>query len=1071
MKKIYALFLTFLMYSAFGQQGQLDPVFSVTSAFQATTSGLCKDNNGNILAACYLGGASGQTIKRLMPAGGINPDFSMGSLNTNASIFKIFVQNDGKVIVLAVDATSCGSNPITKGIFRTSSSGVFETAFTAFPTGFRATAVAQLSNGDLIVGGIYPSYSTSGQIFRVNSSTGTIVSTFTPGTLTKTSNGVTQNGEISCIKVLPNDEIVIGGDFTSYNGVTKYDLAKINSSGAPLAFPVIANTSPINAVHAMALGTNNSLLVGGSFGINSNGNGYCLIKINLTTSTIDTSFLSPNAVGNIIYDLETQTDGKIVIGGYWTNINGSSYASIARLLNNGTLDPCFNPGTGLGPAINAPLILDLTLDNDNNVYITGVYTEYNGTPQTKYISKISGSTKLIAVSDDITIPIGTTTNKILKVLDNDTINGKLIAAGDVTLTFAPTNTTVTGITVNSNGTITIAPTTAPGTYEYKYSICPLQTNCGQCSSEATATIIVEGPLATIIAKDDNITTYLGDPGSLPHPFENDSYNGMAVTLQNVDLTWTTTPNPQVYLDANGNIVISAAAVAGFTYTINYYITDKLNNTNFAVAHINVTIGSPPITPGIRANNIVLESALQSDGKIIISGAFTAYNNISVPSIIRLKSDLTLDNSFLCTGPSTPGTTDVDVSPDNKIFCTGTFAAFNGVATKGIAMLKSDGSYDTTFNLGGTGLEGYNSMGYSSERLSNGKIVIVGDFKYYNTTQREYIVRVSPSGGLDSTFDGGSVTFAGGKAYFVTIQPNGQPNGLILASGAFTTYQGVSSKGIVRITSSGAIDTAFSTAIGTGFGGITMTDFDTVKLKVQTDNKIIAYGVFTSFNNISKNNIVRLNANGTLDTTFNSGTGFNGAVRSLVLEPDGKMIIGGEFTTYNGTAVKKIVRLTTTGVLDTSFSVGTGPLGTGNIWTLTRQPYDGKVIVGGQFTTYNGISATNITRIAPSVAGSQQRTSETIWESEPEIDTNPIMRSGSVSIYPNPSEGIFNIDFKGYDEQKFDMTIHNTLGQVIYKGVVTPQNTNQIDLTRFDSGSYFITLQTGNETINKIVVKK
>lgn len=87
-------------------------------------------------------------------------------------------------------------------------------------------------------------------------------------------------------------------------------------------------------------------------------------------------------------------------------------------------------------------------------------------------------------------------------------------------------------------------------------------------------------------------------------------------------------------------------------------------------------------------------------------------------------------------------------------------------------------------------------------------------------------------------------------------------------------------------------------------------------------------------------------------------------------------------------------------------------------------------------------------------------------SQDEVIANP-----EISIYPNPTEGIFNIDLKGYDESTFDLAVYNTLGQLIHKGSVTTQNANQIDLTRFEAGSYYITLQNATTTINKIIVKK
>ena len=108
------------------------------------------------------------------------------------------------------------------------------------------------------------------------------------------------------------------------------------------------------------------------------------------------------------------------------------------------------------------------------------------------------------------------------------------------------------------------------------------------------------------------------------------------------------------------------------------------------------------------------------------------------------------------------------------------------------------------------------------------------------------------------------------------------------------------------------------------------------------------------------NLTAQNA-GDIDTTFNpndigfgNGDGFNSYVKTMVLQPDTKAIIGGEFTNYNNTLFSntpnRIARLNSNGSLDTSFNIGTGFSALVN--TLAYQP-DGKIIVGGWFSHYNG----------------------------------------------------------------------------------------------------------------------
>jgi uncharacterized delta-60 repeat protein len=109
-------------------------------------------------------------------------------------------------------------------------------------------------------------------------------------------------------------------------------------------------------------------------------------------------------------------------------------------------------------------------------------------------------------------------------------------------------------------------------------------------------------------------------------------------------------------------------------------------------------------------------------------------------------------------------------------------------------------------------------------------------------------------------------------------------------------------------------------------------------------------------------LARLNSNGTLDSTFTSGgSGFDLLVNSLALQPDGKVLVGGDFTTYNGSPVNgRLARINQNGTIDSEFTSG----GTGSnslVLSLALQP-DGKVLAGGSFATYNGISSNSIIRL-------------------------------------------------------------------------------------------------------------
>lgn len=126
----------------------------------------------------------------------------------------------------------------------------------------------------------------------------------------------------------------------------------------------------------------------------------------------------------------------------------------------------------------------------------------------------------------------------------------------------------------------------------------------------------------------------------------------------------------------------------------------------------------------------------------------------------------------------------------------------------------------------------------------------------------------------------------------------------------------------------------------------------MSITLQSDGKVLIGGAFGNY-------LARLNANGSPDFTFNTGIGANLNVNSLPLQPDGKVLIGGDFTAFNGSTHNYITRLNSDGSLDTSFNAGSGANAV--VYSIALQP-DGKALIGGNFTTYNGTFVNRIARI-------------------------------------------------------------------------------------------------------------
>ncbi len=285
--------------------------------------------------------------------------------------------------------------------------------------------------------------------------------------------------------------------------------------------------------------------------------------------------------------------------------------------------------------------------------------------------------------------------------------------------------------------------------------------------------------------------------------------------------------------------------------------------------------------------------------------------------------------------------DLVVQPNGQILIAGGFDQVNAVSRPAIARLNPDGSLDSAFNPAGGADNQIETMALQND----GSILIGGSFANYNATARARIARVTAAGSLDATFDPGAG--ANNTVYKVLLQKDGK----ILLAGAFTTVAGTARNRIARLNANGTLDRTFDP--GTG------ADNTILGAGLQNDGKIIVSGPFGTFNGAARLRFARLNPDGSLDNTFNVGSGANGRANAMLFQADGKVIMGGLFTTYNGTTRNRVMRLNSNGSVDATFDVGSGPNST--VWEMAFQP-DGKILVAGEFSTWNGANHAGIVRL-------------------------------------------------------------------------------------------------------------
>ncbi len=371
---------------------------------------------------------------------------------------------------------------------------------------------------------------------------------------------------------------------------------------------------------------------------------------------------------------------------------------------------------------------------------------------------------------------------------------------------------------------------------------------------------------------------------------------------------------------------------------------------------------PAFDPSAGMNASVLALALQSNGQIVAGGSFTVANGTSMSRIARLNTDGTLDTGFLNGLAGADGSVNSLVSQtDDRIIVGGAFANIDGIIRHRVARLMTDGSLDTSFNPG-SGAD--NTVYALAETFINGtrEIYAGGAFSTFNGISSPGVVRLNNGGTVDSAFTTG--LGANGTVYAVAAYPtNSVYNaGKVLVGGLFTNFNGSAVANLVRLNTDGSLDTNFNQNISANSAVRAIT--------IQLDGSVLVGGDFTQVNGATANHLVHLNADGTLDAVFsaNVAPGFNGTVNAISVQADNRIVVAGQFSLANGVTRKDITRLLPTGAVDPSINFGDGANGAVNAMFI--QPADGLIVIGGDFTEYNDQPHDHIARIfGGSITGS------------------------------------------------------------------------------------------------------
>ncbi|HCA06696.1 T9SS type A sorting domain-containing protein [Chryseobacterium sp.] len=455
--------------------------------------------------------------------------------------------------------------------------------------------------------------------------------------------------------------------------------------------------------------------------------------------------------------------------------------------------------------------------------------------------------------------------------------------------------------------------------------------------------------------------------------------------------------------------------------------------------------------GHGAHDPVYKILVAPDNKIYLSGSFLNISNNTPPvsRVARLNEDGTIDNTFNVGAATNTGSgvSNISLQHDGKLLITADFTPFSSI--EGMRRFNADGSLDPTFNMGDI----INSGPTSVIPLPNSKIIIGGSFTQVGGSGKNRLARLLPDGNIDNTFNIGSG--ANGTVSLVKVQSDGK----IIVGGQFSSFNGVDKKRLVRLNPDGSIDNTFVTGDGPNATGGMRSSF------IQPDGKIVICGTFTTFSGLNRNGVVRLNTDGSVDSTFSIGTGpkkNSGTapeINSVTVQSDGKIVLVGYFDTFNNIARRTIVRLNPNGSVDTSFispgatyDVATGGSDNGRLHTVAM--HKNRILLGGYFVSYGGVQRGYFARL--------NNTSLTLSTQEQPAS------SASTIVSPNPARESVKIKSNA---EIAKIQILSPEGRLVLEKDAQSKET-EINIKSLTAGSYMIKLMKKNGSVeSKKLIKE
>ena len=909
-------------------------------------------------------------------------------------------------VVIGGEFTQVDGNALNR-VARLLPNGLLDLAFNP-GVGANGTAyvVSVQMDGKVLLGGDFTMVDGTNRIrvARLNAD-GHVDLSFNPGAA-----GV--NGAVRAIAVQTNGQIIIGGDFTQVAGTNHSRIARLNANGSrDTNFNAAVNAT----VRALAIQPDGKILVGGDFGLVNNSSRGSIVRLNVDGS-IDGTFNTGSGFAGSVYALAVQPDGSIVAGGNFTGFNGSTVRYVARLNNLGTRDSSFNSG-GSGP--NAQ-VNTLGLATGGKIVIGGAFTSVNGQPR-NFFARLTGTGSLdstfrigtganalvrslvvqpdsaTVIGGDFTMVGGVPRNYVARIHGDERFEilgvefsalsfqipedggSALITVqrvGNTNLAFTADFTTANGSATapsdyaSTNGTISFLP----GELSHTFSVSVF--NDALVEGNETVSLLITNASAGVDLTGITSASLIIIDSAKTISFATNSYvvpeaasNVLITVVRGGDLGGTVSAQL---------ITVSGFATAGYDFvgvtntvvltngqasvTVPVLIIDDSDDEpaetftvqlagavgGFLVTPLEATVmildndlgpGFPDVAfdAGVGGSRFVRSLALQADGRLMVGGAFTNFANSNLNFAARLRANGTVDPTF------TPGTgpnglvSRIGVSADGHISLAGAFTRYNGGFYTNLVRLNTNGLIDIAY----TSPMVFNAAVDAMSMLPDGRMFVGGGF---DSPVSRY-GRIRANGTLDLQFDPG----IGADAPVVASAL--QSDGKVLIGGSFTNVAGVYHPGLARLGTNGVMDSSFA--------AISLSNGTVFAVASAPDGKVLIGGSFHAVNGVPRRGIARLNANGTLDTSFAPVSGVNGNVYTVSIFKNGWVFIGGDFTSVNGVTQNRYALLHDDGVVEDFFG---SSIGADNVVYASLITPDQKIYIGGDFTMVGGLIRRGVARL-------------------------------------------------------------------------------------------------------------